>query len=40
MKQLEEGIDIQGNTCWYGLQDADLVEVFTSIELANEWLNS
>lgn len=34
MKYIEEGIDLNGNTCWFVLENADLIGTFNSLEEA------
>lgn len=34
MRTIEEGIDIDGNQCWFVLQDAELVGIYYSMEEA------
>ena len=32
MRTVEEGIDIDGNQCWFVLEDAELVGIYYSLE--------
>ena len=34
MKYIEEGIGLDGNSCWFVLENADLIGIFNSLEEA------
>jgi hypothetical protein len=38
MRNIEEGIDIEGTQCWFVLENAELVGVYYSLEEAENLL--
>lgn len=34
MRTIEEGVDINGNPCWFVLEDADLIGIYNTYQEA------